>query len=432
MAEAALAESVRMGSKQAAGGRRISRANTHRTDKMTIQHSQPSRTGDQIKRDSLVVGLLKNKLIQGYLTWQTGIPHSGQILRKRKRIENLFAAIGALILGVCTTNVALGDGISVYARMALMLLGYAHILFGLRCLRLPNFHHASHYELTRIRRLDYAIGVLIGTVLLVPPISSYQLQHVDGPGKVHHKWSHLLTPGEDTFEVLRSYGFQPGAPRRSHWVRLWVLLANPLFYIGRFANGIRGAFLSRSIAENTVSMSTWLIIGVVLTNHHAWLQFALIWLIPRVFFFEAAQLLRNLVEHYFPQRTPGKRTPRDFRVMTKAVFAGEPAPQLSSQQSSISRWLAWCGWSLRMLAIHLPVRLWILTGDTPCHDLHHVRPGSDWANHEVERQKLEESGWPLQANWGMHAAISDFFGTLSAQPNTLFANRSLTNQNQVN
>jgi hypothetical protein len=63
----------------------------------------------------------------------------------------------------------------------------------------------------------------------------------------------------------------------------------------------------------------------------------------------------------------------------------------------------------------------VLTGDTPCHDLHHVRPGSDWANYEVERQKLEQSGWPLEANWGMQAAMSDFFDSLSMQPATLFS-----------
>ena len=394
--------------------------NTHCLWTMNNQNSHQTASADQLKRDSLAIGLLRKRFIQAYLTWLTGIPHSGQNVRKRKRLENLIAAIGALCLGIYATHAALGEGISIVARTALLFLGYGHTLYALRCLRLPNFHYASHYELTRIRSLDHVIGVLIGTFLLIPPISSYQRQHIEGPGKVHHKWSDLLTPGEDTFEVIKSYGFQPGAPRRAHWVRLWLLLANPLFYIGRFSNGIRGAFFSRSTIENTVSMSTWLCIIVCISCNHAWSQFVLIWLVPRVLFFEAAQVFRNLVEHYFPRCAAGKRTPGDFRAMTKAVFAGEPAPQMDSQDSSIKRGLSWCSWSMRMLVIHLPARLWVLTGDTPCHDLHHLRPGSDWANHEVERQKLEESGWPLLANWGMRGAISDFFDTLSDQPDTLF------------
>lgn len=388
---------------------------------MTRQNSPPEASVDQLNRDSLAVGVLKNPIAQAYLTWQTGIPHTGQRVRKRKRLENLIAAIGSLCLGIVISHTALQDGMTMVAGTALLLLGYSHTLYGLRCLRLPNFHYASHYELTQNQAIDRAIGNLIGTTLLIPPVSSYQQQHIEGPGKVHHKWSHLLTPGEDTFEVIKSYGFQPGAPRRAHWRRLWQLLANPWFYIGRFAKGIRGAFLSRSVAENGICMATWLVVAVCLSRSHAWSEFALIWLVPRVLFFEAAQVFRNLVEHYFPCRTPGERTPADFRGMTKAIFAGEPAPQMACEGSWIRNAFAWCRWTMRMLVFHLPARLWVLTGDTPCHDLHHVRPGSDWANYEVERQKLEQSGWPLAANWGMRAAISDFFGTLSMQPATLFS-----------
>jgi hypothetical protein len=73
-----------------------------------------------------------------------------------------------------------------------------------------------------------------------------------------------------------------------------------------------------------------------------------------------------------------------------------------------------------MVAIHLPTKLFVLQGDSPCHDTHHVRPGADWANYEVERQKLAESGFPLSANWGLVAAIEDFFKSLQKQPKDLF------------
>jgi fatty acid desaturase len=388
---------------------------------MKRQNSPPGASVDQANRDSLAVGLLKNRWAQAYLTWLTGIPHTGQTMRKRKRLENLVAALGALCLGIFISHTALQAGVSILVCSVLLLLGYSHTLYALRCLRLPNFHYACHYELTQNRAIDRAIGLLIGTALLIPPVSSYQRQHIEGPGRVHHKWSHLLTPGEDTFEVIKSYGFQPGAPRRAHWARLWLLLANPWFYMGGFAKGLRGTFFSRSVVESVFSMATWLILAVCLTRSNAWAEFALIWFMPRVLFFEAAQVFRNLVEHYFPRRAPGERTPGDFRGMTKAIFAGEPAPQLDTQASSIRKGLAWCRWGLRMLVLHLPARLWVLTGDTPCHDLHHVRPGSDWANYEVERQKLEQSGWPLEANWGMQAAMSDFFDSLSMQPATLFS-----------
>lgn len=106
--------------------------------------------------------------------------------------------------------------------------------------------------------------------------------------------------------------------------------------------------------------------------------------------------------------------------MTKAIFAGEPAPVVEAGELHLKRSVAWLRWTLRMAFLHLPARFWVLTGDTPCHDLHHVRPGSDWANYEVERQRLTQVGVPLQGNWGLDHAIDDFFTTLARQPASLF------------
>ncbi|MFM7579473.1 MAG: hypothetical protein ACKO5Q_21385, partial [Microcystaceae cyanobacterium] len=43
-------------------------------------------------------------------------------------------------------------------------------------------------------------------------------------------------------------------------------------------------------------------------------------------------------------------------------------------------------WWLRLFFYHLPVRLLILTGDSPVHDYHHRRPASDWVNAHCDRQ----------------------------------------------
>jgi len=127
------------------------------------------------------------------------------------------------------------------------------------------------------------------------------------------------------------------------------------------------------------------------------------------------------VEHYYPEGDArGKSTMSDYRQMTKAIFCAEPSPCLSPDATALETYLAWEGWALKMVAIHLPTKLFVLTGDSPCHDLHHARPGADWANSEIERQKLAESGFPLTANWGLVAAIKDFFDSLAKQPKDLF------------
>lgn len=378
------------------------------------------RCSDQCKRDSLNVGLLRHPVLQGILTWIIAIPHSGQTLRRRHRLENLLTALIALAIGLILCQQALASPKSLALTLLLLTVGYGHTVYALRCLRLPNYHNCTHGDLTKNPKLDYAIGLLLGALLWAPPISAYTRQHAAGPGKTHHKWSHLLVPGEDSFETIRSYGFRPGAPNHENWRHLWLLILNPLFYLRRLAVSLRGAFGSGPAKERAFSLAFWAFILTLVIHHHALLAFAIIWLVPRVIFYEIAQLLRVLVEHYFPLNPPGGRTPADFRTMTRAIFAAEPAPVVEPSDGSLSVHLAWLKWALRMAFLHLPARFWVLTGDTPCHDLHHARPGADWANYEMERQRLAESGYPLRGNWGLGRAIDDFFSSLARQPSSLF------------
>jgi fatty acid desaturase len=375
---------------------------------------------DQIKRDSLNVGWLKNPIIQEYLTWQSGIPHSNQTLRKRSRLEYFTAASAALVIGVAASHVAIISG-----NLWSLPIGWGLTLYGMRELRLPIMHAASHDDLTHILWLDHLIGQAIAFLLWNEPFAAYKNQHEKGiPGsrkKVHHKWTDLLTPGEDTFEAHKNYGFKPGVSLQENWEHLIWLLVNPAFYARRLLKSLKAMLFSPYSTANLLALVIWLtVVGVAIASGNLG-EFTLIWLVPRAFFYEICGLLRMSVEHYYPEGDArGKRTMSDYRQMTKAIFCAEPSPCLSPDATALETYLAWEGWALKMVAIHLPTKLFVLTGDSPCHDLHHARPGADWANSEIERQKLAESGFPLTANWGLVAAIKDFFDSLAKQPKDLF------------
>lgn len=377
---------------------------------------------DQHKRDSLNVGWLKNPIIQECLTWQSSIPHSNQTLRKRSRLEHLTTALAGLVIGVAASHLAIISG-----NLWGLPIGWGLTLYGTRKLRLTIMHAASHDDLTHKVWLDNLIGQAIAFLVWNEPFTAYKNQHEKGiPGslkKVHHKWQDLLTPGEDTFEAHKSYGFKAGISPKENWKHLVSLLVSPTFYARRLLKSLRAMLCSPYPTANLLALVLWLtVVGVAIASGNLG-EFALLWLVPRIFFYEASLLLRQLVEHYYPAGDArGKHTMSDYRQMTKAIFCAEPAPCLSPDATALETYRAWGGWALRMVAIHLPTKLFVLTGDSPCHDTHHARPGADWANYEVERQKLAESGFPLTANWGLVAAIEDFFKSLEKQPKDLFKN----------
>jgi hypothetical protein len=68
-------------------------------------------------------------------------------------------------------------------------------------------------------------------------------------------------------------------------------------------------------------------------------------------------------------------------------------------------------WLVRMVSLHLFARLFVLVGDTPCHDYHHRHPSSkEWTSYTHARHhdaKLGCPGYPITYSecWGLFNAI---------------------------
>ena len=86
----------------------------------------------------------------------------------------------------------------------------------------------------------------------------------------------------------------------------------------------------------------------------------------------------------------------DFsREFSYARFCGEAAPAVTDSG------LQWARWGLRMLLVHLPVRLLVVPGDIIVHDYHHVFASCrKWPTAIYERQAhVGEGAW--QHSWGI-------------------------------
>jgi len=380
--------------------------------------SHPQTRADQEKRDAMNIGFLRHPWIQGYITWQTGLPHTGQVLRNVGNFDNLNAALICLALGFVGVGCALRAQPGWLGATALLVISWGLILAALRAFRLPNRHVAAHGELSGSDRLDRCIGQALSSLLLLAPMSVYQHAHVSDPIRAHHRWRTLLTPGEPTFEEIRSLGFKPGAPQKENWRYLWRgLLLSPVFYSRCLLQGLRDMFLSGTPSERVFSLALWatLIGAAALSGNLIVLLVA--YGVPRLLF-ESCQVLRVLIEHIFLD--PGTpNNPRTYRLKTWAVILASPIPELSSQSSDWKRNLLLLQWLVRMLS-YLPARWFICSGDTSNHPSHHIRPGASFANHTRERMLLVQQGVAIHSHWGLITAINAFFGSLERQPTSLF------------
>jgi hypothetical protein len=373
---------------------------------------------DQQKRDAMNTGLLRHPVMQRFLTWQTGLPHSNQTLRPSHPMANLAKSTLALALGMLCCDQALLGPWPCWGRGLLLLpLGWGAILAAMRNFRLPNRHSAGHGHLTGQPQLDACIGQVLSAFLLTAPMSRYINSHVADASKAHHRWTILMTPGEATFEEIRALGLQPGVPNAVNWRHLKRLLLSPRFYSQQLAGGLHDAFCTGTVLERTFTATVWVMIVVVASATHHLLVVLVAYGVPRVLY-EGCQVLRVLIEHTYAE--PGRpRTLATYRRMTSAIILADPVPAIPSNANKQVRCLKWIVWSLHMV-MHLAARLFIATGDVVNHPTHHLRPGASFINHEMERMNLIKAGHAIPSNWGLLAAIDSFFTSLSKQPRNLF------------
>ena len=367
------------------------------------------------------VGLLRLPFIQGWLTWQMVLPHTGQRLRHRHRLENLATTMVAITISMVLSHHAIHGQEPWPASLLLLLLAWGHLLFGLRSLALPNRHECAHGTLTRIRWLDAWIGQTISALLGSSAMSVYRATHVGGAARVHHSWSQLMSPGENTYEELSSLGFQPGASTQTNWRNLRMKIVDPRFHAGQLFRATKAAFFSGVPWERAYAIFLWLSIVALLVLIHEWDAFAIVFFPARLLFI-VAQVLRTCVEHRFVGAHP--RSLSVARAMTVDIYCAEQPPLITDHTNHLHNVLLWLGWGVRMILIHMPTRFWVLTGSTAAHwQHHHARLGHDFANYEAEKGQLLQQGLPIQSVWALQGAIEGFLCSLTQQPHNLFDRR---------
>ena len=242
-----------------------------------------------------------------------------------------------------------------------------------RYLQLVVYHHAAHGTVVSPAWSEW-IGRWIGRILLIEPFDSYAPSH----RREHHGRHAVSTRLDPTVRFLiEQVGIRPGASRWANRREILLALVSPRLHTGQFVERIA----SQARVESVLSGTFWLLlywIGLIagIVALAGWIGFLLGVAIPLGCGYQAAQVLRLVVEHRWPEAPParGKRSAAEHDALTVAIRCAVAPPARWTPGSFVDFWLrtlgnAWIRWT-------------VLPGDSgPSHHWHHGEARGDWANH---------------------------------------------------
>jgi hypothetical protein len=303
-------------------------------------------------------------------------------------------------------------------RAPVLLLCWLLIVSGARFLTVIIHHQCVHHTFSGSKFWDRVVGELISTVTFTQDFSSYQADHISD----HHS-KKLATIHDPDFQLLRKLGFRPGISVSMLWKRLWWTLFSPAFHAQFLWMRFKSNFVNVPVFRRFLALAWWSSLIMIAYGWHLWTVLLVGYLVPVGILYNCSSLLQFLCEHQWARtKLPGESDKLHLARLTTGRFCGEAAPSRELHGTMVV--LAWVRWWLRMLLIHLPVRVFVLVGDLPVHDRHHRAPcARTWPDAIYERQRDIEKGcpgWPELPTeiWGLVQAINCLFEFWSSMPAT--------------
>jgi fatty acid desaturase len=295
--------------------------------------------------------------------------------------------------------------------------GWLLTVSAMRTVQTSFVHHAAHGNFLQPKWLGDLVAEALSVVLWIQPLWGYRPDHV-----LHH--GQTATSQDADLRLLVEFGFRPGLGRLEYWWQFWRMLVSPSFHATYAKHRFRANFKiapSRRWGSviRLIFVILWIValVSIMAATGSFWTWFV-VWLLPVGPLYQMAGLAQLITEHNWVRvgDLQGDTQKVILGRLTRARFFGESVPQ------SGAGYLAWAGWWLRMLMVHLPQRLLVASGDLPNHDWHHRRTHGDWANAAYGRRDdaLEDQGnWPpYSEHWGFVAAAEETFGLLGSLPAT--------------
>ena len=346
--------------------------------------------------------------IQPFLTWLTAKPRKEDLEKINKRTP-LYHVIATSVLITFGTTLAIAGYSSGF--FVPWLLGFVLTTSGIKQMQVMICHNCAHNMVFASRTANFQFGNLLSGFFLLKPFAIYKKEHL-----LHHDHKTLLTDDDDTLSFLKgTVGLTPNDSVKMMWAKLVWHAFSPITILGSVTKRVASTISSEDRKVSTLTLLFWIsLIGIFLAAGQIEL-FVAVWALPVFAGFHISSTFRLAAEHTWPSvEVLEKRGIAFVSEATTGVFIGQ-ALELPESASALNRSVRITIWLLKMATFHLFVRLFVMVGDTPCHDFHHRRPKSkDWPNYITAREKdLNDGSKPYPVNyedhWGYLSAVTQNF-----------------------
>lgn len=361
-------------------------------------------------------------IFQWLLTWLTGKALPGQQpLIKRSNLSHVFTAYLMFFFGIALSAYSFNIGLWLFmpagwlftvssARKMIVMLNHYSVH---RCLLPPSLR-------TRFGWLQPYIADFNSSFLFLQSYKDYAKEHL-----THHGDKIVASIIDPDMAFMWELGFKPGMTRAQLWRVLLYNLFVPFSKLHRLfiVSRVKTTFLKgnklRYVVQGCVVLTLAIICYFTSMSMVFW-----IWLFPMTYLYHMASLLQFSCEHFWLQgvesngRLSMANNRKELRAralrLTQARFCGQAAP--ASNHNIFLYTIAWVKWIVAMCFVHLPIRLFVLPGDLPVHDHHHMGMMDEWANAFYSRANAVadmQNNAPYAEVWGLKNAINKVFEGLS-------------------
>lgn len=360
------------------------------------------------------------KVMQPFLTWLTSVP-SQEELRSwdgnyRSPTYHVIAAFFKLCVGLAMSTLAFfhaQSGLPLPLAALLFLAGFVVTTSAMRKFQVVIYHNCAHAMVFKSKTANRVLGTLIAITLLLKNFDQYQVAH-----RNHHHSKKLLTHLDDTLNFLvDQLGIKPTDTPRTMWSNLIRSIFSPLYHARQLIGRVGACCFVSDTPMSILAVVYWGGVAALAMKLSLGAAFLAIWMLPMVIGYQMSLALRLCAEHCWPDReTLQTRGPKFVALSTTSVFMGEPLV-LAGNGARQAAGIAW--WATKMLTKHAFFRLFVMVGDTPCHDFHHRRPSDkSWTNYPFARARDKASGCVgFTSNyidsWGLVQTISANFTSFS-------------------
>lgn len=351
---------------------------------------------------------------QNFFTWLTGkaLPNQKPLFVLSKWVH-FFVPLSLFISSIIANYYCLSGGMSL--KLLLVPIFWIFTVAGTRNMVLTIRHECVHNCFSKSSRVNKFIGEFVTTILLVRTAKAYQFDHVS----MHHNSDILCSKTDPHIIYLESFGLKLGMSKHALWKQLIITLLSPKFYIKSTYERILANVLAKNKARRFFGIlyilaCIFTVVYFSLPIYKVFFSF----IFPLFVLSTASSLLETINEHPSPSEAAASSI-NDKKQLTAlkcwSVLSGSPFPK--STNSIAKDILNVASWFIHMLG-HLVVRLTIMPGPLPSHEMHHRRPGQyDWRIAFYEKQKDIDSGhpgWPpYREVWGFINSLDMVFDDMS-------------------